>query len=121
MPLPGCTDDPEDYGWGYGPLMRPAWVMDLEHNAFGFFYEESVIADCENIRRQALDESENIRMQALDDAARTKEGANIYAEQVLVNLEQNINQLQEIVKNGQLQLERRRSESDGQYISNYMN
>ncbi|MBE6380661.1 MAG: exosortase system-associated protein, TIGR04073 family [Lentisphaerae bacterium] len=45
IPLPGCKDDPEDHGWGYGPLMRPAWVMDLEHNAFGFFYEESVIAN----------------------------------------------------------------------------
>ena len=45
MPLPGCTDDPEDYGWGYGPLMRPAWVMDLEHNPWGFFYDKSVVAD----------------------------------------------------------------------------
>lgn len=45
MPLPGCKDDPEDYGWGYGPLMRPAWVMDLEHNPYGFFYNSSVVAD----------------------------------------------------------------------------
>ncbi len=45
MPLPGCTDDPEDYGWGYGPLMRPAWVMDIEHNPYGFFYEKTVVAD----------------------------------------------------------------------------
>ena len=45
VPLPGCTDDPEDYGWGYGPLMRPAWVMDLEHNPYGFFYEKTVIAE----------------------------------------------------------------------------
>ena len=45
MPLPGCTDDPEDYGWGYGPMMRPAWVMDLEHNPYGFFYEKTVVAE----------------------------------------------------------------------------
>ena len=45
VPLPGCTDDPEDYGWGYGPLMRPAWVMDLEHNPWGFFYDDSVVVD----------------------------------------------------------------------------
>ena len=44
-PLPGCKDDPEDYGWGYGPIMRPAWVMDLEHNPYGFFYNNSVVAD----------------------------------------------------------------------------
>ena len=29
FPLPGCKDDPEDYGWGYGPLMRPAWVLEI--------------------------------------------------------------------------------------------
>jgi len=45
MPLPGCKDDPEDYGWGYGPMMRPAWVMDLEHNPYGFFYDNTVVAD----------------------------------------------------------------------------
>lgn len=73
--------------------------------------KESVINDCENIRRQALDEAENIRIQAVDDAARTKEGANIYAEQVLVNLEKSINELQEIVKNGQVSLEKKRAEA----------
>ena len=43
MPLPGATDDPEDSGWGYGPLMRPAWVVDMEHNAFNFFYPDEAI------------------------------------------------------------------------------
>ena len=51
----------------------------------------------------------------------TKDGASVYAEQVLVSLEQNLNQLQEIVKNGQLQLERRRAEVDGQIPTNYAN
>ena len=45
VPLPGCTDDPKDYGWGYGPLMRPAWVMDLEHNPWGFFYDDTVVSN----------------------------------------------------------------------------
>lgn len=44
MPLPGATDDPEDSGWGYGPLIRPAWVIDMEHNAFNFFYQDEAIA-----------------------------------------------------------------------------
>lgn len=73
--------------------------------------KESVIADCENIRRQALDEAENIRIQAIDDSTRTKEGANIYAERVLVELEKNISQIHEVVKNGQVSLERQRSEA----------
>lgn len=45
MPLPGCTDDPADVGWGYGPLMRPAWVIDREHNAFNFFYDDNALCE----------------------------------------------------------------------------
>ena len=45
MMLPGCTDDPNDTGWGYGPLMRPAWVFDLEHNPYNFFYDDTAIAE----------------------------------------------------------------------------
>ena len=45
MPLPGCTDDPEDYGWGYGPMMRPPWVFDIEHNPYNFFYDDTAIAE----------------------------------------------------------------------------
>lgn len=84
--------------------------------------KEQVITDCEEIKRKAMDEAENIRIQASDEATRIKDGATVYAEQVLTNLEQNLGQLQEIVKNGQLQLERRRMEADEQnYSSNYVN
>lgn len=82
--------------------------------------KEQVITDCEDIKHKALDEAENIRVQAIDEATRIKDGANIYAEQVLTNLEQNLGQLQEIVKNGQVQLERRRVESEEQ-PNNYAN
>lgn len=41
MPLPGCTDDPREVGWGYGPLMRPEWVVDPEHNMFNIFFSDS--------------------------------------------------------------------------------
>ena len=83
--------------------------------------KEQVIADCEDIKRKALEEADALRNQAIDEAIRTKDGASVYAEQVLVGLEQNLNQLQEVVKNGQLQLERRRAESDGQISGNYTN
>ncbi len=46
-PLPGCTDDPMDTGWGYGPIMRPAWVVDVQHNAFNFFYNDQTIVDAQ--------------------------------------------------------------------------
>jgi len=83
--------------------------------------KEQVITECDDIKRKSYEDAEALRSQAIDEALRTKDGASVYAEQVLVSLEQNLNQLQEIVKNGQLQLERRRAESDGQFAGNYAN
>ena len=83
--------------------------------------KEQVIADCEEIKRKALEEADAVRMQAADEASRTKDGASVYAEQLLANLEQNLAQMQEIVKNGQVQLERRRMESEEQLSGNYTN
>lgn len=83
--------------------------------------KEQVITDCEDIKRKALDEAESVRNQAIDEATRIKDGATVYAEQVLASIEQNLGQLQEVVKNGQVQLERRRAESDEQMSSNYVN
>ena len=46
--------------------------------------------------------------------------AEIYAEQVLTNLERDLTQLQQIVKNGQVYMEKLRSESYGSsFESNY--
>jgi len=83
--------------------------------------KEQVIAECDEIKRKSYEDAEVLRNQAIDEAMRTKDGASVYAEQVLVGLEQNLNQLHEVVKNGQLQLERRRAESDGQMAGNYTN
>jgi len=38
MPLPGCPDDPNDTGWGYGPLMTPEWIFDRDQNPYNLFY-----------------------------------------------------------------------------------
>lgn len=73
--------------------------------------KEQVIGDCEEIKRRALEEAENIRIQAADEAMRTKEGAEVYAEQVLTNLERDLGQLQQVVKNGQIYMEKLRAES----------
>ena len=83
--------------------------------------KEQVIADCEDIKRKALEEADAVRNQAIDEALRTKDGTSVFAEQILVSLEQNLNQLQAIVKDGQVQLERRRAESDGQIAGNLTN
>ena len=77
--------------------------------------KEQVIAECEEIKRKALEDAENFRNQAHDDAMRTKEGADAYADQVLVGLDNNLNQLQQRVKNAQIYMEKLRTESSGGY------
>lgn len=82
--------------------------------------KEQVITECDEIKRKSYEDAEALRSQAIDEALRTKDETSIFAEQILVSLEQNLNQLQEIVKGGQVQLERRRVESDGQ-MGNFAN
>lgn len=73
--------------------------------------KEQVITDCEDIKHKALDEAENIRIQATEEAMKIREGAEVYAEQVLNNLDKDLAQLQQVVKNGQIYMEKLRSES----------
>ena len=81
--------------------------------------KEQVITECDEIKRKAFEEADSLRAQASDEAKRTIDGASIYAEQLLANLEQNLGQMQEIVKNGQVQLERRRIETGVPQNQNY--
>ncbi len=81
--------------------------------------KEQVIADCEEIKRKALDDAENVRIQAADEAMRIREGAEVYAEQVLVNLEGNLTQLQQVVKNGQVYMEKLRTDAGVSYDKSY--
>lgn len=86
----------------------------------GIRIRNQVQEECEELKKKALEDAENIRMQATEDAMKTKEGAEIYAEQVLTNLERDLTQLQQVVKNGQVYMEKLRSESYGSsYESNY--
>lgn len=73
--------------------------------------KEQVIADCEEIKRKALTDAENVRIQAADEAIRIREGAEVYAEQILANIERDLMQLQQVVKNGQVYIEKLRSDS----------
>ena len=44
FPLPGCPDDLDDVGWGYGPIMKPAWVVPVGRDWNHFIYnDESII------------------------------------------------------------------------------
>jgi len=94
-------------------LSEADFIKALERE--GVRIRTQVQQECEEIKRKAMEEAENIRAQATEDAMRTKEGAELYAEQVLTNLEKNLTQQQQIVKNGQVYMEKLRSDSFGSY------
>ncbi len=77
----------------------------------GIRIRNQVQEECEELKRKALEEADNIRSQASEDAMKTKEGAELYVEQVLTNLETDLTRLKQIVKNGQIFLEQSRKES----------
>lgn len=72
---------------------------------------EQVITDCEEIKAQAVKEAENTKMIATQDATKIREGAENYAEQILNNLDTDLNQLQQIVRNGQMYLENQKADA----------
>jgi len=46
VPLPNCPEDPSGYGPGYGPILTPAWVVDIDHDWQNFVYkEEAIVTD----------------------------------------------------------------------------
>lgn len=83
--------------------------------------KEQIINDCEEIKRKAMEEADAIRTQAIEEANRIKDGSSAMAEQILAGLEQNLAQMQEVVKNGQVALEKRRMESEEIMRSSYVN
>ncbi|MCF7791263.1 MAG: exosortase system-associated protein, TIGR04073 family [Victivallales bacterium] len=41
FPLPGAAPSGYKDEWGYGPLMEPAWIFDLERNPYNFVYHDN--------------------------------------------------------------------------------
>ena len=94
-------------------LSEADFIKALERE--GIRIRSQVQQECEEIKRKAMEEADNIRAQAVEEAMKTKEGAELYAEQVLTNLEKNLTQQQQIVKNGQVYMEKLRTDSFGSY------
>lgn len=94
-------------------LSEADFIKALERE--GVRIRTQVQQECEEIKRKAMEEADNIRAQAVEEAMKTKEGAELYAEQVLTNLEKNLAQQQQIVKNGQVYMEKLRTDSFGSY------
>ena len=75
----------------------------------------------DEMQMEAQQKAEKIRMQAAQDALKTKEGADLFAEKVLTDLEQKLAQQQQLIKNGQIYLEQLRNSSVGDFGSKYEN
>ena len=90
-------------------LSEADFIKALERE--GIRIRTQVQQECEEIKRKAMEDAENLRLNAAEEAMKTREGAEIYAEQVLTNLERDLTQLQQVVKNGQIHMEKLRSES----------
>ncbi|OGI00589.1 MAG: hypothetical protein A2Y25_07530 [Candidatus Melainabacteria bacterium GWF2_37_15] len=65
---------------------------------------EEVVSEVEMIRNRAREEAERIKMASLSEAMKIREGADKYAETILCNLDNDLGEMHEIVKNGQRHL-----------------
>jgi len=72
---------------------------------------QQVIADCELLKKQTRDEAEMVRSTAINEAISIREGSDRYAETVLSNLERDLAELHEVVRNGQKHLAKIKAES----------
>ncbi len=72
---------------------------------------EEVVSEVEMIRHKAREEAEQIRMASINEAIKIREGADKYAESVLSNLDKDLGEMHEIVKNGQKHLSELKAES----------
>ena len=90
-------------------LSEADFIKALERE--GIRIRTQVQEECEEIKRRAMEEAESIRSGAQEEASKTKAGAELYAEQVLTSLERDLTQLQQVIKNGQVHMEKLRSDS----------
>lgn len=77
--------------------------------------KSELVEECNQMKYLASQDSENIRLQATDEALKIKEGAELFASDILVNVENNLAQLQQVVKNAQIRMEQMKSESARKY------
>lgn len=91
-------------------LDESALRREMEEQAKAF--REKVIQECENIKMKAFGEAESVRIASSQEALKMKDDAQEYAQQILGKLEQDLNSLFQVVKNGQQYISELRSVSD---------
>ncbi len=92
-------------------LSESSILKDIEEKAQKF--RQDVMEECEAIKMKAFNEAEGVRLDATQEAIKIREGAQNYAQSVLEKLEGDLNQLYQIVMNGQQYLNEMRAEESG--------
>jgi cell division septum initiation protein DivIVA len=90
-------------------LSEADFIKALERE--GIRIRTQVQQECEEIKRHAMEEAEAIRLNAIEEVKKIRHGAELYAEQILTNLERDLTQLQQTVKNGQVHMEKLRGDA----------
>lgn len=85
-------------------------LRDIEEKAQKF--RQEVLDECQDIKMKAFNEAEDVRLQAREEAIKIKEGAQHYAQSVLNKLEGDLNQLYQVVMNGQQYLSDMKSDDE---------
>ncbi len=91
-------------------LSESSILKEIEEKAQ--IFKQEVMEECENIKMKAFNEAEGVRLDASQEAIKIKEGAQEYAEQILAKLEGDLNQLYQIVMNGQQYLSQTKEPKD---------
>ncbi len=101
-------------------------LMDAKHQAENLLSEsellkavqaeadkirQQVVAECESMQHQARGDAELIKAAAIKQSITIREGADHYAETVLCNLNEDLTNLHNIVRNGQQHLSQMKAES----------
>lgn len=92
-------------------LSESSILKDIEEKAQKF--RQDVMEECEAIKMKAFNEAEGVRLDATQEAIKIREGAQSYAQSVLEKLEGDLNQLYQIVMNGQQYLSEMKTEETG--------
>ncbi|MBQ8848427.1 MAG: hypothetical protein IJ003_05730 [Candidatus Gastranaerophilales bacterium] len=81
-------------------------------------FRQTVFEECQQIKMAAFNEAQELRLSAKNDAIRMKEESQAYAQQLLNNLQQDLDNLYQVVLNGQQRLQEMKTTDYMQHMGN---
>ena len=82
-------------------------------------FRQTVFEECQQIKMAAFNEAQELRLNAKNESVKMKEDSQEYAQQLLNNLEQDLNRLYQVVKNGQTSLQQMKSADSMQQMNDH--